>query len=157
MALDSRDDSPDDTPDPIPHSQFEREQDDFFVQSADPANNPEGRLFTKSFSVEMPESLQQMEHTDIIETVSPDIHIFTTRLGYGYGEHFTLNACGTGVSCIVNIDTKDLSTAKEVHMALVAKFEETRSMVASLQWLVGESKYADIKGRSDEWLLMFIK
>jgi len=147
-------DTPDDANEVISRMKFEQERDKLW-KGLSTLNNPDRNIVTKSFAIEKSEPGPHLDHTDIIESVSPDIHVVTISCDRREGAYFTMTVNSKALNNVLRIDTDDAALAGEIHRELVAKFEENREVRSSLLWLVEHSKYAQMKGKRLKALVMF--
>lgn len=143
-----------DAKEPITMAQFDRERVRLW-NGINRANNPEGRVVTMSFSVMKPDCPSDVPPMDVIESVSPDIHVLTVGSTVSGRKRFSLTVNGPNLISTVDVDSDDLALVRTMHDDFIRMFEETRIAQQALIWLVEQSKYAGMKGSERDNLLLF--
>ena len=131
--------------------QFEEEREKIW-QAMSPASNPDGTVDTGYFTVKRPSDDEEIE---IIESASPDIHVFTSGPTKAVYEEYRISVRCPGQASEISVETGDFALVQKIHEDIIRKYMESRSMTETMLWLSEQSKYSQLRGSKRDKLIMF--
>jgi len=132
------------------------------------SENQDGEVFTKSFIVEKPplkngearpDFTDSKKRSTIVESVSPDLAIFTSDADYNGRRFFHMIISDDSgdlkryFKAFIVIDTTDPTLIEMIHEEFVAKFKELGNVEQATLWLLEESPYTVKSGSNGQKLI----